>query len=146
MKHLNEQHTDSPIPTPEITEELTAETPADLASRLYARSFDLRGKFVDGRAKAFKRDFPGWFGAFEEVIGMLRDAADCIERQRRTAERLKETEARCEALRKACTRRFVSLGTRWHSCNLCFHEWSAADPDEKHAPDCLARPLPESQR
>lgn len=88
MKHLNEQRTDSPIPTPAITEE-----PADLASRLYARSFDLRSKFVDGRGKAFKRDFPGWFAAFEEVIGMLRDAADCIERQRRSAARLKETEA-----------------------------------------------------
>lgn len=47
----------------------------EFTTRLLVRAADLRDKFVDGRASAFKRDFPGWFAAFTEVLGFLTEAA-----------------------------------------------------------------------
>lgn len=148
-------HPQSPIPTPAITEELLQELRRLLEAATpgpWLFNKDARGGEEDpsvtfeheslGTTPVFC-DPPFWVMGDGRLIVALRNAAPAL---LAAAARLKETEARCEALRKACARHFVSLGTRWHSCNLCFHEWSAADPDEKHAPDCLARPLPESQR
>jgi hypothetical protein len=88
--------------------------PADLAQRLYDRSGDLRDKFVDGRGRSFKKDLPGWFAAFTEVVGLMRDAADCIELLRRDVADAKEVGGikRCHA----CNR--LGLRPGW-ICLIC---------------------------
>lgn len=61
---------------------------------LYAardRARDLREKFVDGRGYAFKRDFPDWFNAFQELLGYLDVAIDELEMRREQVHKLENS-------------------------------------------------------
>lgn len=68
LKHPNPA---IPMTAPLDVEELEA-----LRLKLRDRGAELRAKFVDGRGHSFKRDYPGWFNAFTEVLGLERDLTE----------------------------------------------------------------------
>lgn len=138
----------SPIPAPAITEELLQElrrlleaaTPGPLTVP------DMPG-WTQRRAILDERGGEICDGPYERIadlrcLAALRNAAPSL---LAAAARLKETEARCKALRLACIWVPTDGSFNDRACRLCWCRWNH-DEAEQHAKTCPARPLPESQR